>query len=84
MFDKMHRLSRLKYITLHTPFSFPVFVVYKMNAKEERNGRAVVNICKLNNLVISDAYFFHLQSDIIANVQGCTNLAVLDATLFFY
>ncbi len=83
-FDEMQRLGRLKYTTSHTPFSFSVFVVYKTNAKGERKGRAVVNIRKLNDLVIPDAYPLPLQSDIIASVQGCTNLAVLDATSFFY
>lgn len=83
-FNEMHHLGRLKYITSHTPFSFPVFVVYKTNAKGERKGRAVVDIRKLNNLVIPDAYALPLQSDIIASVQGCPNLAVLDATSFFY
>ena len=83
-FDEMQRLGRLKYTTSHTPFSFPVFVVYKTNAKGEKKRRAVVDIRKLNDLVIPDAYPLPLQSDIIASVQGCTNLAVLDAASFFY
>ena len=83
-FDEMHHLSRLKYTTLHTPFSFPVFVVYKINAKREKKRRAVVDIRKLNDLVVPDAYPLPLQSDIITSVQGCTNLAVLDAASFFY
>lgn len=80
----MYCLGYLKYTISHTPFSFPVFVVYKTNAKGERKRRTIVNICKLNNLITSDAYFFPLQSDIIASVQECTILAVLDAALFFY
>lgn len=83
-FDKMQYLGHLKYTTSHTPFSFPVSIVYKTNAKRERKGRAVVDICKLNDLVIPNAYPLSLQSDIIASVQGCTNLAILDAALFFY
>ena len=35
-------------------------------------------------MVLPDSYLLPLQSQIIANVQGCTNLAVLDATSFFY
>lgn len=27
IFDEMHRLGRLKFITEHTPFSFPIFVI---------------------------------------------------------
>lgn len=56
IFDKMQRLGRLKYTTSHTSFSFLVFVVYKTNAKGEKKRHAVVNICKLNDLVILDAY----------------------------
>ena len=43
-----------------------------------------MDIWKLNDLVILDAYPLPLQSEIISNVQGYTNLAVLDATSFFY
>lgn len=43
-----------------------------------------MDIRKLNDLVIPDAYPLPLQSEIISNVQGYTNLAVLDAASFFY
>lgn len=83
-FDKLQRLGRLKYTTSPTPFSFPVFVIWKTAANGEKKGRAVVDIRKLNDLVIPNAYPLPLQSEIIANVQGYTNLAVLDAASFFY
>ena len=83
-FDKIHRQGRLKFTTNPTPFSFPVFVVWKSDSDGKRKGRAVVNIRKLNDLVLPDSYPLPLQSEIIANVQGYTNLAVLDATSFFY
>ena len=35
-------------------------------------------------MMLLDSYLLSLQSKIIANVQGCTNLAVLDTALFFY
>lgn len=34
--------------------------------------------------MLLDSYSLLLQSEIIGNVQGCTNLAVLDAASFFY
>lgn len=68
MFDKMQSFGRLKYITSHTLFSFWIFVVYKIIIKGEKKRRAIVNIRKLNNLVISDAYPLSLQSDIITSV----------------
>lgn len=83
-FDKMQHLGRLKYTTSHTSFSFSVFIVYKTNAKRERKRYIVVNIQKLNNLVIPDFYSLFLQSNIIVSIQECTNLAVLDIASFFY
>ena len=43
-----------------------------------------MDIRKLNDLVIPNAYLLLLQSEIIANVQGYTNLAILNAASFFY
>ena len=83
-FNELQRLGRLKYTTSHTSFSFPVFVIWKTAANGEKKGQAVVDIRKLNDLVIPDAYLLPFQSEIIANVQGYTNLAVLNAALFFY
>lgn len=80
----MKYLGRFKYITSHNLFSFLVFAIYNTNAKKKRIGRTVVNICKLNNLVILDVYLLSLQSDIIASVLGSTNLTILDAASFFY
>lgn len=44
MFDKMHRLGGFKFTSKHTPFSFLVFVVWKLNPEGKKKGRAVVNI----------------------------------------
>lgn len=35
-------------------------------------------------MVLSDSYSLSLQSEIIANVPGCINLAILDVASFFY
>lgn len=84
IFDKIYRQGHLKYTTNPTPFSFSVFIVYKTDSQGKRKGHAVVDIRKLNDLVLPDSYPLPLQSKIIANVQGYTNLAVLDAVSFFY
>lgn len=68
MFTKIQCLSRLKYITLRIFYGFFVFVVYKTNAKRERKEHLVVDIRKLNELVILDAYSFPLQLNIIASI----------------
>ena len=83
-FDELQRLGRLKYTTSHTLFSFLVFVIWKTVANGEKKGRVVVDIWKLNDLVIPNTYPLLFQSEIIANVQGYTNLAVLNAALIFY
>ena len=83
-FDKMHKQRHLKFITNPTSFSFPVFVVWKSDFDSKKKSYAVVDIRKLNNLLLSDSYPLLLQSEIIANVQGCINLAILDATFLFY
>lgn len=67
-FDELQRLSCLNYIASYTPFSFPVFVIWKTTVNGEKKGRAVVNIRKLNNLIISNAYPLPLQLEIISNV----------------
>lgn len=55
-FDEMHKQGRLKFTTDPTPFSFPVFVVWKSDSDGKRKGRAVMDIRKLNDLVLPDSY----------------------------
>lgn len=83
-FDELQRQGCLVYTQTHTPFSFPVFVIWKPGPDGSKKGCAVVDIRKLNDLVVPDLYPLPLQSEIIANVQGCTHLAILDAASFFY
>lgn len=83
-FDKLHEQGRLNWTTKNTPFSYPVFVTWKTDSEGIKKGRAVVDIRGLNNLVIPDAYPLPLQSDIIAAVQGCGYISVIDCASFFY
>ncbi len=83
-FDELHRQGRLDWTTQATPFSYPVFVVWKNLPDGGRKGRAVVDIRGLNDLILPDAYPLPLQSDIINGLVGCTHIAVLDASSFFY
>lgn len=83
-FDEMYYLGRLKFTFEHILFNYPVFVVWKLDAESKRKGRAVVNIQNLNNMVLPVSYPLPFQSEIIANIQKYTNLAVLDAASFFY
>lgn len=82
-FDNMHEQGRLKWTDEETPFSFPVFVVWKLiNGK--RKGRAVADIRGLNDMIMPDAYPVPLQGEIINDLRGCDRLSVLDAMSFFY
>lgn len=56
----MHKEGYLKFTIDPTPFSFLIFVVYKSNSDDKRKSHAVVDICKLNNLVFPDFYPFPL------------------------
>lgn len=67
-FDEMHRLGYLKFTSEHTLFSFPVFVVWKTDTEGKRKSRAVVDIQKLNEMILPNSYTLLLQSEIIANV----------------
>ena len=66
-FDKLQWQNCLVYTQTHTSFSFPVFIVWKpgLNGKKDR---AIIDIRRINNLVIPDTYPLPLQSDIIATV----------------
>lgn len=55
-FDVMHKQGRLTCITDLTPFSFPVFVIYKTDSQGKIKSRAVVHILKLNDLVLPNSY----------------------------
>ncbi len=80
----MYKQSRLEYTTDPTSFSFPVFVIYKTDSHGKRKGCIVVDIQKLNDLVLLDSYPLPLQLEKIANVQGYSNLAIFDIVSFFY
>ena len=83
-FDELHELDRMSWSRLATPFSFPVFVVWRTLPYGERKGRVVVDNRILNQMALSDIYPLPLQSDIIALAQGCPFITVIDCASFFY
>lgn len=84
IFDEMHKQGRLEFTMEPTLFSVLVFVVWKADTQSNKKSRAVDDIQKLNKLVLPNSYPLLLQSEIIANLQGFTNLAMLDAAFFYY
>lgn len=78
-FDELQHLDYLKYTTFPISFSFSVFVIQKIVVNGKKKSQAVVDIRKLNKLVIPNAYLLLFQSEIIANNQEYINLAMLNA-----
>lgn len=56
----MQDKGRLEYTSQATPFSYPVFVVWKTLSDGRRKGRAVVDIRGLNDLIVPDVYLVPL------------------------
>ena len=84
VFDKLQAQGRLEYTKQPTPFCFPVFVVHKTLPDGTQHGRPVVDIRKLNQVSIRDAYPLPQQSDIIALIAGCRFVTCVDGASFFY
>jgi hypothetical protein len=78
--ESQGRASRTKKLT---PFSYPVFVIWKL-VNGELKGRMVVDIRGLNLLVIPDVYPMPSQADILASIRGCQYISAIDATVYFH
>ena len=68
-------------------FEYFVFVIWKIVIKDEKpikKKRAVIDIKKLNKIVVSDVYFMSTQIDITAAVADCKYISVIDAMKYFH
>ena len=83
-FDKLHDQGRMVWTNTSTPFSYPVFVVWKTQPSGERKGRVVVDIRGLNAVTQPDVYPLPLQADLISCVKDCCYISVIDCASFFY
>jgi hypothetical protein len=82
-FNALHERGRMTFSTTATPFSWPVFVVFKQ-VNGQRVGRPVIDMRGLNQMVLPDVYPIPLQSDIISAVHGSGYITVVDCASFFY
>lgn len=82
--DELHDRGRVEWTRHHTPLSFPVFVIWKIDSDSNRKARMVVDIRVLNSITVPDAYPIPLQSDILTLLQGCNYISVVDCNKFFY
>ena len=68
-------------------FEYFVFVIWKIVIKDEkpiRKKRVVINIKKLNKIIISNAYFMSIQINITAVVADCKYISVINVMKYFY
>lgn len=56
IFDKIYKHGHLEYTIDPTLFSFLVFVIYKTELHKKRKSQIIVDIRKLNNLVLLEFY----------------------------
>ena len=82
-FDKMHVDGKMIWTNQPTPFSFPVFVVWR-DTPNGLKGRVVVDIRGLNKVTISDTYPMPLQPDITSAVAGFPFISTVDAVGWFH
>ncbi len=81
-FDKLHEQGRMEWVDGLTPFTTPIFVVWRhVHGKEK--GRVVVDLRPLNRVAIPDNYPLPLQSTIIESLRGKGYVTVVGATAFF-
>ena len=83
-FDKLHQQGKMAWSNQPTPFSYPVFVVWRNMPDGSRKGRVVVDIRGLNKITESDSYPLPLQGDITSSVAGFPYISVVDAVGWFH
>ena len=83
-FDKLHRQGKMTWSNQPTPFSYPVFVVWRNMPDGTRKGRVVIDIRGLNKITESDSYPLPLQSEITSAVAGFPYISVVDAVGWFH
>ena len=44
----------------------------------------IINICDLNQIIQTDAYFMSFQFDIITIVTECSHILIVDVQKYFY
>jgi hypothetical protein len=84
--DKLYDQDKFEWTIKPIFYIFPIFIVWRTFYKDEisiRKDRAVVNIRKFNKVVMSDAYFIFLQSDIIKIIFDYKYISVIDEIDFF-
>jgi hypothetical protein len=83
IFNRLQTQSRLKFTIATTLFNYSIFVMWIVK-NDVRKDKAIMNIRRLNALLISDAYSIFSQSEIIDDLLECKYFSILDVNAFFY
>ena len=73
-FDNLHEHGRMSWTSESTPFSFPVFVVYRAMPDRSRKGRAFTDTRGLNALIQANICPLPFRSDLISSLHQCCGL----------
>ena len=84
IFDEFYKQNHFVWTMQSTSFNCFIFMIWKNMFDDERKGRLIVNIRDLNDLLIRDAYFVSLQSNVIVNFYKYIHISILDVSSFFY
>ena len=84
IFDELHKIDKLSWITKSTSFNYSLFCVWKRASNDEKKSKIVVDIRDLNIITQFDVYSFSLQFDIIQIIAKCNYIIVVDVAFFFY
>ena len=84
IFDELHKIEKLSWITKSTSFNYFFFCVWKTTSNNEKKDRVVVNIRDFNAITQFDVYSLSLQFDIIQMIAKCNYIIVVDVAFFFY
>ena len=84
IFDELHKIDKLSWITKSTFFNYFLFCVWKTASNDEKKSRVVVDIRDFNVIIQFDVYSLSLQFDIIQMIAKCNYIIVVDVAFFFY
>jgi hypothetical protein len=87
IFDNLHVKEKMKWFTNSTSFDYSIFVIYRTIIKNDkliRKKRVVIDIRKLNAIILTDAYSMSAQTNIIVAVTECLYISVMNVLRYFY
>ncbi len=82
--DKLHKKSKMRFLTQLIDFSFSVFMIWRNFSDEIRKERMIVDLRNLNEMIEINNYSMKQQSEIIAVVAKYSHIFIVDAIDYFH